>query len=266
MIGTIALGRVDLGVKLFYMNYMWARSRAGERFAAHRVRALDNNRRLHLILENEDNQADLLARDAGMQPQWYTAQWNDDVHHVLHTATTGERNGYYVDYHGSTRKLGRALAEGFAFQGERMVCRPKERGQPSAHLPPEALVSFLQNHDQIGNRALVTEFPLSLQKKHSAQLAVFYLLLPHIPMLFMGQEWNAAQPFPFFSDFSGKLGEKVRQGRREEFSDFPEFQDSRHMIKCRTLNQRQPLEQPNLSGPSETSQEMQCGLIGTNEY
>jgi malto-oligosyltrehalose trehalohydrolase len=192
---------------------------------AQRVRAMPNNRPVHLILENEENRVDLLGRDAQMQPQWYTAQWNDDLHHVLHTAVSGERNGYYVDYHGNTHKLGRALAEGFAFQGERMIYRPKERGQPSAHLAPEAFVAFLQNHDQIGNRAFGDRISSIAPTEALRAACCVYLLLPQVPMLFMGEEWNASQPFAFFSDFSGELAESVRKGRREEFADFPEFQD-----------------------------------------
>jgi malto-oligosyltrehalose trehalohydrolase len=192
---------------------------------AERVRAAFTGRPVHLILENEQNQASRLERKPGDGPRWHTAQWNDDVHHVLHIAVTGEESGYYADYKSDTDKLGRALAEGFAFQGELMQYSGRRRGEPSAHLPPDAFVAFIQNHDQIGNRAFGERLGALAPPEAVRAAASVYLLLPQIPMLFMGEEWNAAEPFPFFCHFDGELGEAVRKGRREEFARFPEFQD-----------------------------------------
>ncbi|HVY14621.1 MAG TPA: alpha-amylase family glycosyl hydrolase, partial [Rhodopila sp.] len=108
---------------------------------AERLRALPLSHPVHLILENEQNQAKLLERGL------YSAQWNDDAHHVLHVAATGEADGYYAAYRPETGRLGRTLAEGFGFQGEMMEYRGHPRGEPSGHLPPEAFVAFIQNHD-----------------------------------------------------------------------------------------------------------------------
>ena len=174
---------------------------------AERVRASDRGRQVHLVLENEKNEARRLERNGDGRPRWFTAQWNDDAHHVLHTATTGEAQAYYEPYLGDTRKLGRALAEGFV--------RP--RGEASAHLPPSALIAFIQNHDHIGNRALGDRLSCVASAEAVRAAAAVYLLLPQIPMLFMGEEWNAAQPFPFFCDFGADLAEAVRKGRRAEF-------------------------------------------------
>ena len=191
---------------------------------ADRVRAaVAPPRRVHLILENEENESSRLSRDASQQPLAYTAQWNDDVHHVLHTAATGESFGYYADYVGDTEKLARALAEGFAFQGEVMPFRGSPRGEPCASLPPEAFVSFIQNHDQIGNRARGERINHLARAEARRAIAAVYLLLPQVPMLFMGEEWDAAQPFPFFCDFEGDLAEAIRKGRRQEFAHLPEF-------------------------------------------
>jgi malto-oligosyltrehalose trehalohydrolase/4-alpha-glucanotransferase len=192
---------------------------------AERVRAATPDRHVHLILENEENCARHLVRNEDDEPRWYTAQWNDDVHHVLHVAASGETKGYYADYKGDTEKLGRALAEGFAFQGELMPYRGRARGAPSAGLPPTAFVAFIQNHDQVGNRAFgdrVTDFAPAEAVR---AIAAVYLLLPQIPMLFMGEEWGSSRPFPFFCDFGPELADAVRRGRREEFARFPEFQD-----------------------------------------
>ena len=190
---------------------------------AERVRAA-GRREVHLVLENEENQTRRLAREADGRTRHYTAQWNDDVHHVLHVAATGEDRGYYAEYLGDPKKLGRALAEGFAYQGERMDYRGRPRGEPSGVLPPTAFVAFIQNHDQIGNRAFGERLTALASPDALRALAAVYLLLPQIPMLFMGEEWGAAQPFPFFCDFEGDLADAVREGRRREFARFPEFQ------------------------------------------
>ena len=188
---------------------------------AERARALAAPRPVHLVLENEENAASRLARGPDGAPRFYTAQWNDDVHHVLHTAVTGQDSGYYKAYHGETGLLGRALAEGFAFQGEVMPYRDKERGEPSGFLPPGAFVAFIQNHDQVGNRAFGDRLPATVPPHRMRAIAAVYLLLPQVPMLFMGEEWSAAEPFPFFCDFEGELAEAVRQGRRKGIRPVP---------------------------------------------
>ncbi len=192
---------------------------------AERVRGTVQDRHVHLVLENEHNQARHLTRDERGNPRWYTSQWNDDVHHTLHVAATEENAGYYADYAGDTVKLARSLAEGFAFQGEAMTYRGSARGEPSADLPPNAFVAFIQNHDQIGNRAFGERLGALAPEEALRAVSATYLLLPQVPMIFMGEEWKAAQPFLFFSDFAGELGDAVRKGRREEFARFREFQD-----------------------------------------
>jgi maltooligosyltrehalose trehalohydrolase len=174
----------------------------------------------HLVLENDHNQARY------MKPGKYTAQWNDDSHHGYHVLATGETDGYYVAYADApARHLARCLAEGFAYQGETSPFSGEKRGEPSSHLRPGAFVDFLQNHDQVGNRALGERLlGLSNETAMKALVAVF-LLAPSPPMLFMGEEWGCTQPFLFFCDFEGELGDAVRNGRREEFSRFAAFSD-----------------------------------------
>ena len=184
------------------------------------------DRHVHLIVENEDNSSDLLERDANGIPKLYTAQWNDDIHHVLHSAATGEDFGYYADYAHDTGKIARALSEGFVFQGEEMPYRGSRRGQPSRHLPPTAFISFIQNHDQVGNRAFGDRLSAGASFEAIKALAGVYLLAPQIPMIFQGEEWNARTPFPYFCDFDEELNENVRNGRREELSRLPGFDDA----------------------------------------
>jgi maltooligosyltrehalose trehalohydrolase len=175
-------------------------------------------RRIHLLLENDDNEAHYLDKD-------YTAQWNDDIHHVFHVLLTGERDGYYGDYADAPAKhLGRCLAEGFSYQGDASTFRRGEaRGEPSRHLPPSAFVSFLQNHDQIGNRAFGERLgTLTHPEALRAALAIM-LLAPSPPLLFMGEEFGAQTPFLYFSDFGEDLRVAVREGRRREFARFDRF-------------------------------------------
>jgi maltooligosyltrehalose trehalohydrolase len=178
-------------------------------------------RRIHLILENDGNEARYLARPDG--PRLYQAQWNDDLHHALHVALTGERDGYYADYEPPTPALGRCLTEGFAYQGEPSRYRGRRRGEPSRELPPTAFVGFLQNHDQVGNRAF-GERITALAPPAAVRAATAVLCLaPALPLLFMGQEWGAAEPFLFFSDLGPDFGPAVAEGRRREFARFPQF-------------------------------------------
>jgi malto-oligosyltrehalose trehalohydrolase len=187
-----------------------------------RVREKTRGREIHLVIENENNEAHLLGH-SDERPVAFDAQWNDDQHHVLHIAATGERTGYYADYHDDPCKLGRAIAEGFGYQGETMAFRNAPRGEPSAQLPPSAFVSFLQNHDQIGNRAFGERLTQLTSAEKLRAVSAVQLLLPQVPLLFMGEEWGAGEPFPFFCDFAGELGQAVREGRRREFARLPQF-------------------------------------------
>jgi maltooligosyltrehalose trehalohydrolase len=185
------------------------------------------SRRVHLVLENDRNESRRLSRGTRGEPLAGTAQWNDDVHHFIHVLATGERDGYYADYaEAPVAGLARALAEGFGWQGEPSAFRDGERrGEPSAHLPPVAFVDFLQTHDQVGNRTFGERIhALSDPVKERAALACV-LLSPHVPMLFMGEEWAASTPFLFFCDFGPDLARAVSEGRRREFGRFAAFED-----------------------------------------
>ena len=188
---------------------------------------IGSNRHVHLVLENDDNKALYLSRTKENRPHWYVAQWNDDIHHAYHVLLTGENGGYYADYaDASARLLGRCLAEGFAYQGDPSPFRDGAvRGEPSAHLPPTAFVDFIQNHDQVGNRAFGDRISLLTSPEAMDAATAILLLAPAPPMLFMGQEWAARQPFLFFCDLGDDLSDSVREGRRREFASFPEFQD-----------------------------------------
>ena len=195
---------------------------------ATRIRHTITGREVHLVPENEANQARWLERD-GSRPRLHTAQWADDCHNAWHAVLTGESEGYYEDYADHpVAHLGRALAEGFAFQGDPSPHNcGAVRGERSAHLPPSAFVSFLQNHDQIGNRALGERLSDLVAAERLSLARGLFLLSPQIPLLFMGEDWAASTPFLFFVDFDTDpaLATAVREGRRREFARFKAFAD-----------------------------------------
>ncbi|PCK05579.1 MAG: malto-oligosyltrehalose trehalohydrolase [Alteromonadaceae bacterium] len=179
-----------------------------------------NSSHVHLILENELNSSHYLNAKTA-----YNAQWNDDIHHVMHTLITGETFSYYSDHQTlPCQRLARSLAQGFDYQGEvSHFFDDHIRGESTQGLPLNAFVSFLQNHDRIGNRPYgerITQ--LASQAGIEAMVAIM-LLSPQIPLLFMGEEWGAETPFLFFTDFPENLSTSVEQGRMSEFAKLPGF-------------------------------------------
>jgi maltooligosyltrehalose trehalohydrolase len=165
-------------------------------------------RNVYLVLENAANEASFLG-SPGRRDK-HDAQWHDDIHHCLHTILTGEADGYYAKFAVEPHsRLCCGLAEGF-----------------DRHLPATAFVSFLQNHDQVGNRALGERLGRIVTNDDALRAATAVVLLaPSAPMLFMGEEWNAPEPFPYFCDFEPELARKVREGRKKEFAHFARFRD-----------------------------------------
>jgi maltooligosyltrehalose trehalohydrolase len=182
--------------------------------------AAETDRHIHLVLENDDNRVSLLDAEKNPPHGKYRAQWNDDYHHAWHVLLTGETQGYYSDYTRSPRSdIARALASGFVYQGEASAHRGgQSRGEPSGKLTPSAFVNFLQNHDQIGNRAFGDRLESNVGPEAIEAALAVTLLAPPIPMLFMGEEWGSKTPFPFFCGFKGDLAEAVRKGRRREYA------------------------------------------------
>jgi maltooligosyltrehalose trehalohydrolase len=148
------------------------------------------------------------------------AQWNDDFHHALHALLTGEQNGYYCDF-GSMADLAQTLTRGWAFEGQYSEYRCRHRGRPATGVTGAQLVSYLQNHDQTGNRAHGERFAHLAGVDRQKIGAAVALLSPNTPMLFQGEEWAASSRFCFFTDHSADgLGDAIREGRRREFAAF----------------------------------------------
>jgi maltooligosyltrehalose trehalohydrolase len=176
-------------------------------------------RRVCVICETDENDARYLLPP----PQGFgvDAVWSDDFHHALHTLLTPERSGYYQDF-GRGEQLARALAQGFAFQGEPFkFWDGKPRGTPVKDVPLYRHVICAQNHDQVGNRARGERLTTLVPRGACKLAAALLLLAPQTPLLFMGEEYGEDAPFQFFADFGDPaLRQAVSDGRRREFSEF----------------------------------------------
>lgn len=217
------------------------------------IRAALPNRHVHLVLENEHNDADRLHAAA------YDAQWNDDFHNVMHVLLTGETSAYYADFADRpAERLARALSQGFIYQGDPSPNQDgRPRGTPSGHLSPTRFVNFLQNHDQVGNRAMGERLTLLTDPAKLRAATALMLLAPNIPLLFMGEEEGSESPFFFFTDFHDDLADAVREGRRREFAKFPAFADPAARERIPDPNAPETFEssrpQPGPAAPSWTA-------------
>jgi len=176
-------------------------------------------RRIHLIAESALNDTRLI-RSPDVGGFGLDAQWNDDLHHALHAVLTDERRGYYCDF-GRFDHLLKALRDGFVYDGQYSEYRKRRHGTSSRSIPAHRLVVFAQNHDQVGNRMQGDRLSRIIPFEALKMAAGIILLSPHLPLLFMGEEYGEPAPFPYFVSHSGAdLIEAVRRGRREEFASF----------------------------------------------
>ncbi len=185
--------------------------------AREEARALD--RPLHIMAESHDNDRRIVLpeKEGGLG---LDGVWSDDFHHAVHVRLTGERGGYYCDF-ADPGRLPRALAEGFAFQGESSEYFGRKRGTPSRDLPGERFVICTQNHDQVGNRAQGDRLSTIVSFEAVKLAAALMLAAPAVPLLFMGEEYGETAPFQFFTSFLDReLAEAVRRGRTAEFKRF----------------------------------------------
>ena len=176
-------------------------------------------RDLVLVAESDLNDPRIVrSRDLG--GYGIDAQWSDDLHHAVHTALTGERDGYYADFDG-LRDLVTALRQVWVYDGRYSASRGRRHGRSADGLPLERFVGFAQNHDQVGNRARGERLSQLVDERALRVAAALIICGPSVPLLFQGEEWAARTPFMFFADFSDEaLASAVRRGRREEFAAF----------------------------------------------
>jgi maltooligosyltrehalose trehalohydrolase len=168
-----------------------------------------------LIAESADNNP-LLVTPISSHGTGMDAQWNDDFHHSAQALLTGERDGYYRDY-GQPDDVARALDQGFVYQGQFSRFRRRRHGAPSIAIPPERFVTFIQNHDQVGNRADGARLSTLVPPERLRVAAALLLLSPGLPLLFMGEEYGEVAPFAYFVDHGDpELLDAVRRGRAVE--------------------------------------------------
>jgi maltooligosyltrehalose trehalohydrolase len=148
------------------------------------------------------------------------AQWSDDFHHALHAVLTGERAGYYADF-GTLEQLATALRRAFVYAGEYAPDRGRRHGRVPVGIPGWRFLGYLQDHDQVGNRAQGDRSSHLLSPARLKIAAALVLTSPFVPMLFMGEEWGASTPFQYFTAHDdAELGAAVSKGRRSEFASF----------------------------------------------
>ena len=185
---------------------------------AETIRQAVPDRHIHLIVEDQWRRTSLLNRDGG-GVHHYTAGWNDDFHHALHIIATGEKQGHYAYFADNPHEVLReSTARGFLNAAD----RGKDRVGPAPQdrLPLQINVHYLQNHDQIGNRAFGERLSTIADAALLDVMTALLVLAPPIPMLFMGEEYGEVRPFLFFTDFTGELARATRQGRRDEAEKF----------------------------------------------
>jgi maltooligosyltrehalose trehalohydrolase len=186
-----------------------------------KVARLENRLARHLVLiaESDLNDPRILGspRTGGYG---LDAQWNEDFHHALHALLTGESGGYYLDF-GSIRDLAKTLTRGVVYDGRYSRYRKRVHGRGFSNIPGDRLVGFLQNHDQVGNRARGERIGHLVCLDRLKMAAALILTAPFVPMLFQGEEWAASTPFCYFTDHGDEdLGRAVREGRQREFAAF----------------------------------------------
>ncbi|WP_132568189.1 malto-oligosyltrehalose trehalohydrolase [Rhizobium sullae] len=177
------------------------------------------DREVHLVVEDQRNLVSLLERDDRGRVKTFTAEWNDDFHHVAHIIATGETAGHYKPFASELwEKTKLSMLYGFVYPDR--ADPPELPKDERVYLPPEAFINFLQNHDQVGNRAFGERLISLAHPSMTEMLTAVLFLSPQIPFLFMGEDYGETQPFHFFCDYTGELGEIVRRGRMAEAEGF----------------------------------------------
>jgi len=195
-------------------------------------------RRVSVVVESDRNDRRVIApvRSGGYG---LAGHWNDDFHHAAHAVLTGEHAGYYRDF-GTLEQLAKAYRDGFVYDGQYSPYRGRPHGTSSRDIPTDRFVVFIQNHDQVGNRACGERLASLLSLEQCKLAAGLLLFSPAIPLLFMGEEYAERAPFLYFTDFGDPtLGEAVGRGRRREIAafgwaaDVPDPQDPATFLRSR---------------------------------
>jgi maltooligosyltrehalose trehalohydrolase len=183
------------------------------------IAAVAHARGAFVVAEDERNDAQILApleeRGWGVD-----GVWADDFHHVMRVAVTRQQQAHFANYSGSLQEWIVTLRDGWFYHGQYFRTWRRERGTPAAHLPPEKFVFCISNHDQVGNRPLGDRLSDAVSPDVNRAVSMLLCLSPYTPLLFMGQEWAARAPFPFFGDLPGEVGANMAMHRRNEFRHY----------------------------------------------
>lgn len=190
---------------------------------AERARAAAGGKRRTLIMAEDDRNDVRVITPAEAGGLGLDAVWADDFHHQVRRAFAGDKDGSYSDYAGSTKQIAETLRGGWFYRGQESAFQKKRRGTPPEPAAPPQFILCIQNHDQIGNRALGDRIGASVRPEGHRAMSALLLLAPYTPLLFMGQEWDASSPFLYFTDHAAELGRLVTEGRRREFEHFEAF-------------------------------------------
>ncbi|KYF93686.1 malto-oligosyltrehalose trehalohydrolase [Sorangium cellulosum] len=189
---------------------------------AERARAAGEGRRVVVIAEDSTNDTRLVT-PVEQGGYGLDGVWADDFHHELRVLFAGDRDGYFEDHRGTAEDIAATIRKGWLYEGQVSKHSGKPRGTPAAPVPPPRFVHCIQNHDQIGNRAVGDRLGDKVSPAAFRTMSALLLLTPYTPLLFMGQEWNARTPFQYFTDHNAELGRLVTEGRRREFQYFTSF-------------------------------------------
>jgi maltooligosyltrehalose trehalohydrolase len=190
---------------------------------AERARRAAGERRIVVIAEDERNEARLVRPVSG-GGLGLDGVWADDFHHEMRRAFAGDKDGYFEDFTGTTEDIARTLNAGWYYAGQATLRSGEPRGTSPLDVDPTHMVHCIQNHDQVGNRAFGDRLGEGVSPEAFRAMSAILLFSPYVPLLFMGQEWNAKTPFLYFTDHNPELGRLVTEGRRREFQAFASFQ------------------------------------------
>jgi maltooligosyltrehalose trehalohydrolase len=211
--------------------------------------SLELGRRLVLIAESDLNDP-RLVRPAEIGGYGLDAMWCDDFHHAVHTVLTGERSGYYIDF-GRVADLAKALEAGFVYDGRYSEFRGRSHGRPPTGVQASSFVAFVQNHDQVGNRAVGERLSHLVGAGRVKIAAAIVMIAPMAPLIFQGEEWSASTPFQYFAGHEEpELARAVSEGRRREFEAFGWRHDDVPDPEARETFQRAKLRWDELDAPS----------------
>jgi maltooligosyltrehalose trehalohydrolase len=221
---------------------------------SHKCTQMNTDRRPLVYAEDHRNLA-YMVEDAALGGWDLDGVWADDFHHILRRLIAGDAHGYFGDYSGSTEELATALRDGWLYSGQPSRMRGGPRGTDPSRVALRRSVICLQNHDQVGNRALGDRLHHGVDPAVWRAAVALLLTAPMTPLLFMGQEWSATSPFLFFTDFEPALGAAVAEGRRREFREFPQFGTPEAAARIPDPQARQTFEASRLRWEERTQPE-----------